>query len=183
MYTVIIAMVLYAFYYYFVILRQIKSGLMSARTPSGARTALVSLWGFALSGVAGALFAGIMVAPMVPFLPVTDTYVLKPLASQNTRADTIVLHSGNPAFSTTYYVRYDVLPGKVKFEAVSSLSDITVIEDDGLKGSGLMLKTHPVRDINSPWAGWALFDDGNAPRYKYEMRVPRGTVETRLNVN
>lgn len=182
MYTVIIAMVLYAFYYYFVILRQIKSGLMSARTPSGARTALVSLWGFAISGVSGALFAGIVVARMVPFLPVTTTHVLQTLSTQNTRADTIVLHSGNPAFSTTYIVRYDVMPGKVKFESISSQSDVTVIEDDGLKGSGLMLKTHPVRDINSPWAGWALFDDGNNPRYKYEMRVPRGTVETQLSV-
>ncbi|MBL0186203.1 MAG: hypothetical protein IPP97_10755 [Candidatus Obscuribacter sp.] len=182
MLTITTAMVLYAFYYYFVILRQIKSGLMSARTPSGARTALVSLWGFALSGIAGALFASLVVARMVPFLPSTATYVLQPLSTQNARADTIVLHSGNPVLGSTYFVRYDVMPGKVKFESISSRSDVTVIEDDGLKGSGLMLKTHPVRDINSPWAGWALFDDGNNPRYKYELRVPRGTVETQLSV-
>lgn len=182
MYTIGLFIVLYAFYYYFIILRQIKSGLMSARMPSGARTALVSLWGFAISGVFGAFIAGTVMARMVPLLPVTTTHVLQPLSTQNTLANTIVLHSGNPIAGTTYIVRYDVIPGKVKFEAVSSQSNVTVIEDDGLKGSGLMLRTHLVRDINSPWAGWALFDHGNTFRYKYEIRVPRGTVEAQLSV-
>lgn len=182
MYTVALAVVLYAICNYFVILAQLKSALMSGRMPSCARMTMVSLLGFALSGVAGALFATLVVAQMVPFLSSSATYVLQPLSTQNTRADTIVMHSGNPISGATYFVRYDVMPGKVKFEAISSRSDVTVIEDDSLNGSGLMLKTHPVRDLNSPWADWALFDDGSTPQYKYEIRVPRGTVETQLSV-
>lgn len=179
MYTIIAAVLIYLHIYCYLI-TQIRAGRIESQSPDGSRMAMVLLLGYPLSVALAAIVASTWISQSVPFLPVMETYALQPLGTAESGPNAYIQARGYQSNPTAYLVRYQDGQGRVTIESIGMSSDVKVFEDVGPGGTAVLKKTHQVRDVNATSYKWALFDDGDVIKYSYNIHVPKGSIEVRL---
>lgn len=176
MYTVFAAGLLYMLLHIF-FLRQVRRPQPSH---IASRNAQLVLTGYPAALLLGAIVATVCISQYVPLLSVKRTFSLLTLGGNASGSPVFVQARGIALYPTNYLVSYLDDRGNTAFETIAMSGDIKVFEDLAPDAAAFMVKSHQERDGTSKAYNWAIFDDGDV-RYKYELHVPKGSVELRID--
>ncbi len=129
--------------------------------------------------VVGGMFVASEVARGLPKATTTDLITLAKLGADDVKPGSFVLHHVNPRMQNYYLVNSLRSSGGYKFDSIRDDSSVVVIETDNLKDQGFVLVTCTFPDPSASLAFWASIADSDKV-CKREIRIPRGTLETRM---
>lgn len=138
----------------------------------------MALVGLMVTVVGGMLVAS-QVARGLPKATTIDLITLAKLGADDVKPGSFVLHHVNPRMQNYYLVNSLRSSGSYKFDSIRDESSVVVVETDNLKDQGFVLVTCTFPDPSASLAFWASIAD-NDKVCQREIRIPRGTLETRM---